>query len=224
MCCLHRKFKFYSMRITKLQCLLTCCNHSGTCNTPAFNWARMIRMGAGCSGPGHERLFHLLCRRLPPRAGRRALPRSFPYVAFKPSTPPSPTPCALSLSSLSSFSARTEPSRARSAPHRSPSSEHSASILRASTFPNPSTIFPNPRPSFSPAKSTGNNPPLAGHNWSCSKLRAAIDLLPPAVSPRPGPHKSIPGEPSTFPALFPIVSSPERCHTPPARPGSDHLA
>jgi hypothetical protein len=68
------------------------------CNTLVFNWARIIRMGAGCSGPGHVRLFPLLRRRLPPRAGRRAIPRSFPYVALKPSTSPSPTPCALSLS------------------------------------------------------------------------------------------------------------------------------
>ena len=38
------------------------------------------------------------------------------------------------------------------------------------------------------------------------------------------PKNRFPGEPSTFPALFPIVSSPEHCHTPPARPGPDHLA
>ena len=53
---------------------------------------------------------------------------------------------------------------------------------------------------------------------------AAIDLLPPVVSPRPGPQESIPGEPSTSPTLFPMISSSKHCHTPPARPSPDHLA
>ena len=88
----------------------------------------------------------------------------------------------------------------------------------------PSSGFPNPRPSFFSAKSTGIDPSPVGHHWSHSKLRATIDLLPPAISPRLGPQESIPGEPSTFPTLFPMVSSPEHCHTRPARPGPDHLA
>ena len=58
-------------------------------------------------------------------------------------------------------------------------------------YMHPST-FPKPRPRSSPAESMGIDPPPAVHHWRRSTLGAAIDLLPPAVSPRPGPQESIP--------------------------------
>ena len=88
--------------------------------------------------------------------------------------------------------------------HGTPSSGRPVLTPCNRRFPTTSSVFPNPWPSSSSAQSTAIEAPPAVHHWSRSKLEAAIDLLPPAVSPRPGPQESIPGETSTFPAPFPL--------------------
>ena len=74
-----------------------------------------------------------------------------------------------------------------------------------------------------PGRINGNRPSPTTIG-AARALPLRVDPLLRSLSLPPDPKNRLPGELSTFPALFPLVSSPERCHTPPARLGPDHLA
>ena len=106
-------------------------------------------------------------------------------------------------------------------------------LLPLSTPPRFFARAPSPTPPPS-SPTPGQAPPRPNRRQS-KLLRpftigAAQSLRPPSICSlrpfllAPDPKNRFPVSPQPSPPLFPLVYSPERCHTPPARPGPDHLA
>ena len=128
-----------------------------------------------------------------------------------------------SLSFPSSF-----PSSGRIEPSRPP-----IDLFPSTTTPRFFSRAPSPTPPPS-SPTPGQAPPRPNRRQS-KLLRpftigAARSLGPPLICSlrpfllAPDPKNRFPVRPQHSPPLFPLVYSPEHCHTPPARPGPDHLA
>jgi len=64
--------------------------------------------------------------------------------------------------------------------------------------------FSKPRPRSSPAESTGIDPPRPTTIGAARALPLHVDPLLLSLFLAPDPKNRLPGEPSTFPALFPL--------------------